>query len=39
MVLAEAIDLLKEKKDFRFIVPSKGFKVNTKSLTNVTIYD
>ena len=38
-VLTEVIDLLKERKDIRFIVASKGFKVDTKSLTNVTIYD
>jgi glycosyltransferase involved in cell wall biosynthesis len=38
-VLTEVIELLKERKDIRFIVASKGFKVDTKSLTNVTIYD
>ncbi len=38
-VLTEVIELLKERKDIRFIVASKGFKVDTKSLINVTIYD
>jgi len=38
-VLTEVIELLKNRKDIRFIVASKGFKVDTKSLTNVTIYD
>jgi glycosyltransferase involved in cell wall biosynthesis len=38
-VLTEVIELLKNRKDVRFIVASKGFKVDLKSLTNVTIYD
>ncbi len=38
-VLTEALELLKNRKDIRFIVASKGFKVDTKSLSNVTIYD
>jgi glycosyltransferase involved in cell wall biosynthesis len=38
-VLTEVIKLLKNRKDIRFIVASKGFKVDTKGLTNVTIYD
>ena len=38
-ILTEVIELLKERKDIRFIVASKGFKVDTKGLTNVTIYD
>ena len=38
-VLTEAIELLKDRKDIRFIVASKGFKVSTKDLNNVKIYD
>ena len=38
-VLSEAIKILKNRKDIRFIVASKGFKEHTKSLTNVIIYD
>jgi glycosyltransferase involved in cell wall biosynthesis len=38
-VLTEVIELLKNRKDIRFIVASKGFKVDTKDLNNVKIYD
>ena len=38
-VLTEVIKLLKNRKDIRFIVASKGFKVDTKDLNNVRIYD
>jgi glycosyltransferase involved in cell wall biosynthesis len=38
-VLTEVLELLKNRKDIRFIVASKGFKVDTKRLANVTIYD
>ena len=38
-VLTEALELLKNRKGVRFIVASKGFKVDLKSLTNVTIHD
>jgi glycosyltransferase involved in cell wall biosynthesis len=37
--LTEAIELLKHRKDIRFIVASKGFKIDTKDLANITIYD
>jgi len=39
IVLTEALELLKNRKDIRFIVASKGFKVDMKDLANVTIYD
>jgi glycosyltransferase involved in cell wall biosynthesis len=38
-VLTEAIELLKHRKDIRFIVACKGFKIDTKDLANITIYD
>ena len=38
-VLTEVIESLKNRKDIRFIVASKGFKVDTKDLKNVKIYD
>jgi len=38
-VLTEVIKLLKNRKDIRFIVASKGFKLDTKGFNNVKIYD